>query len=221
MTDLTQAIEEYLEDHTTPMDEVLESLYRETYLHEMNPRMVSGPVQGRFLQFLCEMLQPKRVLEIGAFTGFSTICMARGMAKDGLLTTIEANEEYEGVIRKYLSQADVADRVELIIGDAKTVIPVLEGLFDMVYLDADKVNYPFYYDLLIEKIRPGGFLLADNVLWDGKVLHASPKDRDTRAIQTFNEKVQHDSRVENVMLPLRDGMMLVRRLRHKIVPDGT
>lgn len=214
MTDLTQAIEEYLEDHTTPMDEVLESLYRETYLHEMNPRMVSGPVQGRFLQFLCEMLQPKRVLEIGTFTGFSTICMARGMAKDGLLTTIEANEEYEGVIRKYLSQADVADRVELIIGDAKTVIPVLEGLFDMVYLDADKVNYPFYYDLLIEKIRLGGFLLADNVLWDGKVLHASPKDRDTRAIQTFNEKVQHDSRVENVMLPLRDGMILVRRLCH-------
>lgn len=212
MTDLTQAIEEYLEDHTTPMDEVLESLYRETYLHEMNPRMVSGPVQGRFLQFLCEMLQPKRVLEIGTFTGFSTICMARGMAKDGLLTTIEANEEYEDVIRRYLARAGVADRVELIVGDAKQVIPGLDGLFDLVYLDADKVNYPFYYDLLVDKIRPGGFLLADNVLWNGKVLDMRARERDTQAIQAFNDQVQQDSRVENVMLPLRDGMMLVRRV---------
>jgi predicted O-methyltransferase YrrM len=212
MTDLTQAIEEYLEKHTSPMDEVLESLYRETYLHEMNPRMVSGPVQGRFLQFICEMLRPTKVLEVGTFTGFATICMARGMAKDGLLTTIEANEEYEDVIRRYLARASVADRVELIVGDAKQVIPGLDGLFDLVYLDADKVNYPFYYDLLVDKIRPGGFLLADNVLWNGKVLDMRARERDTQAIQAFNDQVQQDSRVENVMLPLRDGMMLVRRV---------
>ena len=211
MTDLTYAIEEYLEQHTTPLDEVLASLYRETHLHAMNPRMVSGPVQGRFLQFLCQLMQPKKVLEIGTFTGFSTICMARGMAPNSLLTTIEANEEYEDIIRKYLDKAHVADRVQLIIGDAKTVIPNLEGGFDLIFIDADKVSYLIYYDLVIDKLNPGGILLADNVLWEGKVLNANTKERDTQAIQAFNDKVQRDPCVENVLLPLRDGLMMVRK----------
>lgn len=212
MIDFTYAIEEYLEQHTTPMDEVLHELYRETHLHAMNPRMASGPVQGRFLQLLCQLMQPKKVLEIGTFTGFATICMARGMASDGLLTTIEANEEYEGIIRKYLAKAAVADRVRLIIGDAKEVIPTLEGGFDMVFIDADKISYPSYYDLVIEKLNPGGVVLADNVLWEGKVLNVGTKERDTKAIQAFNDKVQNDPRVENVLLPLRDGLMMVRKL---------
>lgn len=212
MIDFTYAIEEYLEQHTTPMDEVLHELYRETHLHAMNPRMASGPVQGRFLQLLCQLMQPKKVLEIGTFTGFATICMARGMASDGLLTTIEANEEYEGIIRKYLAKAAVADRVRLIIGDAKEVIPTLEGGFDLVFIDADKISYPSYYDLVIEKLNPGGVILADNVLWEGKVLNVGTKERDTKAIQTFNDKVQNDPRVENVLLPLRDGLMMVRKL---------
>jgi predicted O-methyltransferase YrrM len=212
MIDLTYAIEEYLEQHTTPMDEVLHELYRETHLHAMNPRMASGPVQGRFLQLLCQLMQPKKVLEIGTFTGFATICMARGMASDGLLTTIEANEEYEGIIRKYLAKAAVADRVRLIIGDAKEVIPTLEGGFDLVFIDADKISYPSYYDLVIEKLNPGGVVLADNVLWEGKVLNVGTKERDTKAIQAFNDKVQNDPRVENVLLPLRDGLMMVRKL---------
>lgn len=212
MIDFTYAIEEYLEQHTTPMDEVLHELYRETHLHAMNPRMASGPVQGRFLQFLCQLMQPKKVLEIGTFTGFATICMARGMASDGLLTTIEANEEYEGIIRKYLAKAAVADRVRLIIGDAKEVIPTLEGGFDLVFIDADKISYPSYYDLVIEKLNPGGVILADNVLWEGKVLNVGTKERDTKAIQAFNDKVQNDPRVENVLLPLRDGLMMVRKL---------
>lgn len=212
MIDLTYAIEEYLEQHATPMDEVLHELYRETHLHAMNPRMASGPVQGRFLQLLCQLMQPKKVLEIGTFTGFATICMARGMGSDGLLTTIEANEEYEGVIRKYLAKAAVADRVRLIIGDAKEVIPTLEGGFDMVFIDADKISYPSYYDLVIEKLNPGGVILADNVLWEGKVLNDGTKERDTKAIQAFNDKVQNDPRVENVLLPLRDGLMMVRKL---------
>lgn len=212
MIDLTYAIEEYLEQHTTPMDEVLHELYRETHLHAMNPRMASGPVQGRFLQILCQLMQPKKVLEIGTFTGFATICMARGMASDGLLTTIEANEEYEGIIRKYLAKAAVADRVRLIIGDAKEVIPTLEGGFDLVFIDADKISYPSYYDLMIEKLNPGGVVLADNVLWEGKVLNVGTKERDTKAIQAFNDKVQNDPRVENVLLPLRDGLMMVRKL---------
>jgi predicted O-methyltransferase YrrM len=212
MTDLTYAIEEYLEQHTTPMDEVLASLYRETHLHAMNPRMASGPVQGRFLQFLCQLMHPKKVLEIGTFTGFSTICMARGMAPDSHLTTIEANEEYEGIIRKYLDKAGVADRVRLIIGDAKTVIPTLKDGFDLIFIDADKVSYPIYYDLVIDKLNPSGILLADNVLWEGKVLNTNTKERDTQAIQTFNNKVQCDPRVENVLLPLRDGLMMVRKI---------
>lgn len=212
MIDLTYAIEEYLEQHATPMDEVLHELYRETHLHAMNPRMASGPVQGRFLQLLCQLMQPKKVLEIGTFTGFATICMARGMAPDGSLTTIEANEEYEGMIRKYLAKADVADRVKLIIGDAKEVIPTLEGGFDMVFIDADKISYPSYYDLVIEKLNPGGVILADNVLWEGKVLNVGTKERDTKAIQAFNDKVQNDPRVENVLLPLRDGLMMIRKL---------
>lgn len=213
MIDLTYAIEEYLEQHTTPMDEVLAELYRETHLHAMNPRMASGPVQGRFLQFICHLMHPKKVLEIGTFTGFSTICMARGMAHDGLLTTIEANEEYEGMIRKYLVKAGVSDRVQLIIGDAKTVIPTLEGGFDLVFIDADKVSYPMYYDLVMDKLNPGGIVLADNVLWEGKVLHTDTKERDTQAIRMFNDKVQNDPRVENVLLPLRDGLMMVRKVR--------
>lgn len=212
MIDLTYAIEEYLEQHTTPMDEVLRELYRETHLHAMNPRMASGPVQGRFLQLLCQLMQPKKVLEIGTFTGFATICMARGMASDGVLTTIEANEEYEGVIRKYLDRAGVADRVKLIIGDAKEVIPTLDGGFDLVFIDADKISYPKYYDLVMEKLNPGGVILADNVLWEGKVLNVDTKERDTKAIREFNEKVQHDPRVENVLLPLRDGLMMIRKV---------
>ena len=213
MTDLTYAIEEYLEQHATPMDEVLSSLYRETYLHAMNPRMASGPVQGRFLQLICQLMNPKRVLEIGTFTGFATICMARGMASDGSLITIEANEECEGMIRRYLDKAAVADRVRLVIGDAKEVIPTLESGFDLVFIDADKISYPVYYDLVMDKLNPGGIVLADNVLWEGKVLNADTKERDTKAIQAFNDKVQTDPRVENVLLPLRDGLMMVRKVR--------
>ena len=212
MIDLTYAIEEYLEQHTTTMDAVLHELYRETHLHAMNPRMASGPVQGRFLQFLCQLMHPKKVLEIGTFTGFATICMARGMAPEGMLTTIEANEEYESIIRKYLAKAGVADRVRLIIGDAKEVIPMLEDGFDLVFIDADKISYPKYYDLVMGKLNVGGILLADNVLWEGKVLNVDTKERDTKAIQAFNDIIQNDPRVENVLLPLRDGLMMVRKL---------
>jgi len=218
MSNLSRELEEYLEGHTTPMDEVLGALYRETYLTQMNPRMMSGPVQGRFLTFLCRLMRPERVLEIGTFTGFSTICMARGMSENGLLTTIEANEEYEDVIQKYLERAGVADRVRLIIGDAKVVIPSLKGPFDLVFIDADKINYPLYYDLVIDKLRVGGILLADNVLWEGKVLNANTKEHDTQAIQAFNDRVQNDPRMENTILPLRDGLMMaVKKSELKLV----
>lgn len=211
MTDLDYAIEVYAEQHTTPLDPVLESLYRETYLHAMNPRMMAGPVQGRFLQFLSQLLRPKRILEIGTFTGFSTICLARGLAKGGTMVTIEANREQETIIRKYLDLAGVSNRVALILGDAKQVIPDLKETFDLVYIDADKLSYLAYYEMVMEKLNPEGIILADNVLWDGKVLKTDAKERDTQTLQAFNERIQQDPRVENVLLPLRDGLMMIKK----------
>jgi predicted O-methyltransferase YrrM len=209
MTDPYQ-IEEYIEAHTTAPDDVLQELYRHTYLHEMNPRMMSGPVQGKFLQFLCQMLKPQRVLEIGTYTGYAAICIARGLPEGGKLVTIEANREYEDTLRHYFDKAQVGEKIELILGDAKAVIPTLDETFDLVFIDADKVSYPTYYNMVMEKVRPGGFILADNVLWDGKVLNAQTKERDTQALIAFNDRVQNDPRVENVLLPIRDGLMMIR-----------
>ena len=209
MTDPYQ-LEEYIETHTTAPDAVLQGLYRHTYLHEMNPRMMSGPVQGKFLQFLCQMLKPKRVLEIGTYTGYAAICIARGLPEGGKLITIEANKEYEDTLRHYFAKAQVEEKIELILGDAKTVIPTLSDTFDLVFIDADKVSYPTYYTMVMEKVRPGGFILADNVLWDGKVLHAQTEERDTQALIAFNDMVQNDPRVENVLLPIRDGLIMCR-----------
>lgn len=209
MTDPYQ-LEEYLEAHATAPDAVLQELYRHTYLHEMNPRMMSGPVQGKFLQFLCQMLKPQRVLEIGTYTGYAAICIARGLPESGKLVTIEANREYEDTLRHYFDKAQVSEKINLILGDAKTVIPTLSETFDLVFIDADKVSYPTYYNMVMEKVRPGSFILADNVLWDGKVLNAQTKEHDTQALITFNDMVQNDPRVENVLLPIRDGLMMIR-----------
>ena len=205
-------LSEYIESHTTPADEVLQELYRETNLHVMNPRMASGQVQGRFLQFICQMLRPKNVLEIGTFTGYSAICMARGIDNDAKVTTIEANEEYDDIIRKYFAKANVENKINLILGDAKNVIPALSGPFDLVFIDADKISYPTYYDLVIDKVSNGGFILADNVIWEGKVMNANTKERDTQAIIRFNQMVTDDPRVENVLLPVRDGLMMIRKI---------
>ncbi len=209
MTDPYQ-LEEYLEAHTTAPDAVLQELYRHTYLHEMNPRMMSGPVQGKFLQFLCQMLKPRRVLEIGTYTGYAAICIARGLPEDGKLLSIEANREYEDTLRHYFDKAQVLEKIDLILGDAKTVIPTLNETFDLVFIDADKVSYPTYYNMVMEKVRPDSFILADNVLWDGKVLNAQTKEHDTQALIAFNDMVQNDPRVENVLLPIRDGLMMIR-----------
>lgn len=206
-------LDEYIEAHTTNADAVLAELYRETHLHVMNPRMASGSVQGQFLQFIIQMLQPKRVLEIGTFTGYSAICLAKNLPEGSRLTTIEANVEYEEIIRKYFDKAQVTNKIDLIFGDAKQMIPNLTDGFDLVFIDADKISYPTYYDLVIEKVNVGGFVLADNVIWEGKVLNTNTKERDTQAIITFNDKVQNDPRVENVLLPIRDGLMMVRKTR--------
>jgi caffeoyl-CoA O-methyltransferase len=202
----------YLEFHSTPPSPVLKELYRQTHLKTVYPRMISGHVQGKFLSLISKMIKPERILEVGAFTGYSAIELASGLQQAGKLVTIEANEEFEPFILDFVSRAGLENKIELIIGDAKTVIPKLEGLFDLIFLDADKVGYPAYYPLLKNKLKPGGFLLADNVLWGMKVLDSVSADQETQAIKEFNKLVASDEDVEQVILPLRDGLMIIRKL---------
>lgn len=211
MTTDNSELDDYVEKFTTPWDDVLYNLYRETNLTQVYPRMISGQVQGKFLEFICRMMKPNRVLEIGAFTGYSTISIARGLPKYGKLVSIEADEEFEDNLRKHLKEAKVESKVDLLIGDAKTLIPNIQESFDLIFLDADKINYPLYYKLIVDKVKPGGFILADNVLWNGKVLHPEKNDHATHAIMRFNEMVAEDESVEQVLLPIRDGLMMIRK----------
>lgn len=211
MTIDNSELDDYIEKHTTPYDDVLYRLYRETNLTQMYPRMISGQVQGKFLEFICRMMKPKSVLEVGAFTGYSTISIARGLPENGKLVSIEADEEFEPYIRKYLKEANVESKVDLLIGDAKILIPNIQELFDLIFLDADKIHYPLYYKLVLDKVKKDGFILVDNVLWNGKVLHPEKNDHATHAIMQFNEMVTNDDSVEQVLLPIRDGLMMIRK----------
>ena len=212
MNFLPADIERYAEDHTSPEGELLARIARDTYLKQIAPRMLSGHLQGRVLSMLCHMIKPKRILEVGAYTGYSALCLAEGLAEGGKLTTIEANEELKHVLEEYFFQSPYSNSIELIIGDAKEVIGTLEGTFDLVFIDADKYNYPLYYDLLIDKIPSGGYMIADNVLWSGKVVaDVAYNDYEANAIMAFNDKVQADERVENLLLPVRDGLMILRK----------
>ena len=193
---------------------MLKRLDRETNLKALYPKMISGHLQGRLLSMFSHMIQPSRILEIGTFTGYSAICLAEGLAKEGRIITIDKNHELKDMVEHYLTEADIQHQVEFIVGDAMKVIPELEGNFDLIYLDADKANYSVYYDLIIDRLNPGGYILADNVLWYGKVLSENSEnlDRETIAIKEFNEKVQQDPRVENVLVPIRDGIMILRKI---------
>ena len=210
---LDPQIEKYIEDHTTPESELLKELNRQTHLRTFYPRMLSGNVQGKFLEMICRMLQPKRVLEIGTFTGYSAIAMAQGLPNDGLIYTIEVNEEMESLVRKYISKSGMERKIKLLMGDALKIIPTLEEEFDLVFIDADKEQYVDYYKLAKTKLKKGGFIIADNVLWSGKVLEKSTKtDKETQGIVEFNEFVKNDIEVEQVMLSIRDGLMLIRKV---------
>lgn len=200
----------YAEEHTTPESPLLQRISRDTHAHVMMPRMLSGHLQGRVLAMISQMIRPSCILEIGTYTGYSAICLAEGLAKDGTLITIDKNDELEERVRGYFEEAGLSSKVEYIIGNALEVVPTLSQPLDLVFIDADKVNYATYYDLVIDQLRPGGYILADNVLWSGKVLSDKP-DKDTRAIIEFNRKVQQDNRVENVLLPIRDGITLIRK----------
>jgi caffeoyl-CoA O-methyltransferase len=202
---------EYSESHTSVELPLLAKLSRETHLTQVYPRMLAGNLQGTFLRMISSILRPRRILEIGTFTGYATINLAMGMG-EGILHTMEVNPELEEIIRRYIREADLEDRIILHIGDALQVIPSLNEQWDLIYIDADKPNYLNYYRMLFDHLRPGGFFIADNALWGGKVIQPKKKrDKDTLGIVEFNEFVQQDDRVENVLLPVRDGVMMVRK----------
>lgn len=205
-------LEKYMEDHSTPEAEVLQDLARQTHLQKIQPQMLSGHLQGIGLKMFSYMLRPKRILEIGTFTGYSAICLAQGLTEDGQLHTIDIDEELESMAKGYFEKAALKDKIKMHIGSALDIIPELEETWDMVFIDADKDNYAAYYDLVLPRLRNGGFILADNVLWSGKVIDKNDNDKDTLGIRAFNNKVSSDPRVENVMLSLRDGLMIARKI---------
>jgi len=206
------SIQKYAEEHTSPESEVLRKINRDTHSKILMPRMLSGHLQGRVLAMLSHMIQPNTILEIGTYTGYSAICLAEGLSPNGKLFTIDINEELESTVRNNFAQAGLAHKIDYHIGNALEVIPQLPGTFDLVFIDADKENYARYYDLVINRVPLNGYILADNVLWSGKVLDAKP-DKDTKAIQEFNRKIHLDPRVEHVLFPLRDGITVMRKVQ--------
>jgi predicted O-methyltransferase YrrM len=210
---LDKALQDYIALHTAPEPPVLKRLSRETYAKVLMPRMLSGHVQGRLLAMLSHMIRPAAILEIGTFTGYSAICLAEGLRENGKLYTIDINEELEDMVRNFFKEAGVESKIDYRIGNALQVIPTLDVSFDMVFIDADKMNYINYYNDIFAKVNKGGFIIADNVLWGGKVVGEPGKktDEDTQAIIDFNRQIQQDERVENVLLPVRDGLMIVRK----------
>lgn len=204
-------LDRYIEEHTEAEPEVLRELSRATHLEVLRPRMLSGNVQGQFLKMVCRIVNAKRVLEIGTYTGYAAISMAMGLGEDGFLHTIDINDEIEDFTREYISRSGLENRIRFHVGDACDIIPGLEETFDVVFIDADKREYLDYYKLVFDKVRPGGIILADDVLWDGKVLEVNPNDAQTKGIIAFNDYVQADRRVEKVMLPLRHGLFMVRK----------
>lgn len=208
---LPLALEKYVADHATPEPKYLADLNRNTYVKAMMPQMLSGHVQGRVLSMLSHMINPKSILEIGTFTGYSALCLAEGLQPGGQLITIDVNEELTPMVQQAIKEANMQDKITVMIGNAMQIIPTLNGPFDLVFIDADKQNYAHYFDLVIDKVPAGGFILADNVLWSGKVVEEK-KDKDTLAIDAFNKKIAADPRVEQVILSVRDGITVMRKL---------
>lgn len=209
---LEEALEDYVNKHTSPESKVLNDLNRQTHINVLQPRMLSGHLQGRVLSMISKMIQPKRILEVGTYTGYAAICMAEGLVENGELITIDINYELEDMVNSYVKKAGMEGKIKMKIGNALEIIPTLDKDFDLVFIDADKTNYSNYYDLLIEDLPKGSFIIADNVLWSGKVTEpVKENDEDTKSLKIFNEKIQSDERVENVLFPIRDGLMVIRK----------
>ena len=203
----------YAERFTEPESQLLSTIHRETWSEVLMPRMLSGHMQGRILSMIAQMLQPKRILEVGTYTGYSALCMAEGLTPDGRLHTIDVNDELEGRIRSYFAASEYDSKIELHIGHALDIIQTLDEHWDLVFIDADKENYAAYYDAVIERMQAGGWIVADNVLWTGKVLDPEEgMDAETLALHTYNDKIMNDDRVASVLLPVRDGLMCCRKL---------
>jgi len=208
---INEKLNAYCENISEKESKLLAELNRETFLKTNQPRMLSGHLQGRLLSFLSKITKPDFILEIGTYTGYSALCLAEGLRENGKLITIDPNEETNLFAKKFFDKSIYKSKIELITGQALTIIPNLKQTIDLVFIDADKKNYSHYYDLIIDKVKSGGLIIADNVLWSGKVIE-NEMDKDTRLIHEFNLKVNSDSRVENLLLPIRDGLMLLRKL---------
>jgi len=209
---LPQNIDAYATSHTDEEAEYLVDLYRETHLNVIGPRMLSGHLQGRVLSFLSKMVKPKFILELGTYTGYSALCLAEGLVDGGQLVTIDCDEELSTIQQKYFKRSPYDGMIKPVVADALTYIPDIEEEIDLVFIDADKENYENYYKVLLPKIKPGGYIIADNVLWSGKVVEPiKDSDTETAALVAFNKHVQADPGVENVLLPIRDGLMVIRK----------
>ncbi len=202
----------YIKAHIVQEEDFLKELERETHLTCIHPRMLSGHVQGKILYMLCKMINPKRVLELGTYTGYSAISMGLALDNDSIIHTIELRDEQEEIITKYIEKAGLHDKIVCHFGDVKTIIPTIDEQFDLVFIDADKREYPAYFEMVIDNVKPGGYIIADNILWDGKVVDPAEKnDPQTKGILAFNDIIKNDLRVENVIFPFRDGMMVIRK----------
>ncbi len=211
---LPKKIEEYSLLHTTKENELLAKLNRETWAKVMIPRMLSGHLQGRILSMYSKMLAPKNILEIGTYTGYSALCLAEGLAKNGKLHTIDHNEEVISFAKRYFEMSEYKNNIVQHLGNALDIISEINTEFQLVFIDADKENYCNYYNLVMEKLSVGGYIIADNVLWSGKILDPNEQDKETQALRSFNQRIQEDNRIENILLPIRDGLMLCRKLMH-------
>lgn len=211
---MSDRLDDYILSNSSPESPLLAELYRQTHLRIMNPRMISGHIQGRFLSFISRMISPKRILEIGTFTGYGTICLAEGLPRSGIIHTIDSDEEIIEFAKLYFERAGILNKVVIHHGDARTIIPNLEFRFQLIYIDGEKSEYSEYYKLAMKCLENGGFIIADNVLWNNKVIQSPVKnDKATAGIREFNELVSKDERVEEVILPIRDGIMLIQKLK--------
>ena len=212
MNFLSKEIEDYALKNSDAEMEVLQKLNRETHVKMTMPQMLSGHMQGLMLQMFSKMICPKNILEIGTFTGYSAICLAQGLQEGGKLQTIDVNEEFKSIILRYVKLAGLESKIQLHIGSAVNILPTLKEEFDLVFIDADKENYSVYYDLVFPKVKQGGYIIADNVLWSGKVVNSAMKmDFETQSLFEYSQKINADPRVENVLLPLRDGLLIARK----------
>ena len=210
---LSEKIDDYVVNHSQQEPKILQELTKETWQKVLNPRMLSGAFQGRVLSMISKLIRPKNILEIGTYTGYSTLCFAEGLSKDGKIITIDKNEELETLQNKYFEKSGYRSQIQQMVGDATKIIPTLTQQFDLVFIDADKSNYINYFHLIIDKMKPGGIILSDNVLWSGKVVEPlNPKDLDTKVLLEYNKLLNIDKRVETVLLPIRDGLTVSRVL---------